>query len=51
MLGLRIARSWVQSASSPNSSTKAYMRASCEYQIKSGEAAPKAAATRPVRRS
>ena len=40
MLGLRIARSCVHSASSPNSSTKAYIRASCEYQISSGEAAP-----------
>ena len=51
MLGFRIARSWVHRASSPNSSTKAYIRASCEYQISSGEAAPKMAATRPVRRS
>ena len=51
MLGLRIARSCVHSASSPNSVTNAYIRASCEYQMSSGEAAPKAAATRPVRRS
>ena len=50
-LGLRIARSCVHSASRPNSVTNAYIRASCAYQISSGEAAPKAAATRPVRRS
>ena len=50
-VGLRITRTWVSSASTPNSVTNAYIRASCAYQISSGEAATKAAAISPVRRS